>query len=51
VVGLSLLAAVLVPRKRPGAKRGEAGGTLRVAIYMDPGTIEPATTLGDQSVR
>jgi hypothetical protein len=25
------------------------GGTLRVAIYMDPGTIEPATTLGDQS--
>jgi ABC-type transport system substrate-binding protein len=30
------------------AKRG---GTLRVAIYMDPGTIEPATTLGDQSIQ
>ena len=52
LLGLSLLAAVLVPsgsaRAPSVAKRG---GTLRVAIYVDPGTIEPATTLGDQSVQ
>jgi peptide/nickel transport system substrate-binding protein len=50
LLGLSLLAAVLVPsgtaRAPSVAKRG---ATLWVAIYVDPGTIEPATTLGDQS--
>ena len=49
---LSLLAAVLVPsgsaRAPSAAKRG---GTLRVAIYEDPGTIEPTTTTGDQATQ
>jgi peptide/nickel transport system substrate-binding protein len=52
LLGLSLLAAVLVPSgsaRAPSVAKGR--GTLRVAIYMDPGTIEPATTLGDQSVQ
>ena len=51
LLGLSLLAAVLVQsgsaRAPSVAKRG---GILRVAIYVDPGTIEPATTMNvDQS--
>ena len=51
-LGLSLLAAVLVPsgsaRAPSVAKRG---GTLRVAIYVDPGTIEPGTTTSQQAVQ
>jgi peptide/nickel transport system substrate-binding protein len=51
LLGLSLLAAVLVPSgsaRAPSAAKG--GGTLRVAIYVDPGTIEPATAMNvDQS--
>jgi peptide/nickel transport system substrate-binding protein len=50
-LALSLLAAVLVSSgsaRAPSAAR--RGGTLRVAIYVDPGTIEPATTMNvDQS--
>jgi ABC-type transport system substrate-binding protein len=49
-LALSLLAALLVPsgsaRAPSAAKRDE---TLRVAIYVDPGTIEPGTIEGDQS--
>jgi peptide/nickel transport system substrate-binding protein len=52
LLGLSLLAAVLVPsgsaRAPSVAKRGE---TLRVAIYVDPGTIEPGTTTSQQAVQ
>jgi peptide/nickel transport system substrate-binding protein len=51
-LALSLLAAVLVPsgsaRAPSVAKRG---GTLRVAIYFDPGTIEPGTTTSQQAVQ
>jgi peptide/nickel transport system substrate-binding protein len=49
-LALSLLAAVLVPSgsaRAPSVAKG--GGTLRVAIFVDPGTIEPGTTAGEQS--
>jgi peptide/nickel transport system substrate-binding protein len=51
LLGLSLLAAVLVPSGSARAPRvAKRGGTLRVAIYVDPGTIEPATAMNvDQS--
>jgi peptide/nickel transport system substrate-binding protein len=47
---LSLLAAVLVPSgsaRAPSVAKG--GGTLRVAIFVDPGTIEPGQTAGEHS--
>ena len=49
---LSLLAAVLVPSGSARAPRvAKGGGTLRVAIYEDPGTIEPGTTVSQQAVQ
>jgi peptide/nickel transport system substrate-binding protein len=51
-LGLSLLAAVLVPAgsaRAPSVAKG--GTTLRVAIYEDPGTIEPGTTTSQQAVQ
>jgi peptide/nickel transport system substrate-binding protein len=51
-LGLLLLAAVLVPsgsaRAPSVAKRG---GILRVAVYQDPGTIEPATRATLQAIQ
>jgi len=52
LLGLSLLAAVLVPSGRARAPSvAKRGGTLRVAIYEDPGTIEPGTTVSQQAVQ
>jgi peptide/nickel transport system substrate-binding protein len=50
-LGLSLLAAVLVPSGSARApSEAKSGAKLRVAIYVDPGTIEPATAMNvDQS--
>jgi peptide/nickel transport system substrate-binding protein len=52
LLGVSLLAAVLVPS---GSARGPSvakrGGILGVAIYEDPGTIEPGTTVSQQAVQ
>jgi peptide/nickel transport system substrate-binding protein len=52
LLGLSLLAAVLVPsgsaRAPSVAKRGRI---LRVAIYEDPGGIEPGTIVSQQAVQ
>jgi peptide/nickel transport system substrate-binding protein len=51
LLGLSLLATVLVSSGSARAPSvAKVGETLRVAIYVDPGTIEPATTMNvDQS--
>jgi peptide/nickel transport system substrate-binding protein len=52
LLGLSLLAAVLVPSgsaRAPSVAKG--GATLRVAIYVDPATIEPGTTTSQQAVQ
>jgi peptide/nickel transport system substrate-binding protein len=52
LLGLSLLAAVLVPSGSARApSMAKSGGTLRVAIYEDPGTIEPGTTISQQAVQ
>jgi peptide/nickel transport system substrate-binding protein len=52
LLGLSLLAAVLVPSGSTRAPSvAKSGGTLRVAIYVDPGTIEPGTTTSQQAVQ
>jgi peptide/nickel transport system substrate-binding protein len=52
LLGLSLLAAVLVPSGSARAPSvAKSGGTLRVAIYEDPGTIEPGTTTSQQAVQ
>jgi peptide/nickel transport system substrate-binding protein len=53
-LGLSLLAAVLVSSGSARAPSvAKSGGTLRVAIAinMDPGTIEPGSTAGDQATQ
>ncbi len=52
LLGPSLLAAVLVPSGSARAPSvAKVGGTLRVAIYDDPGTIEPGTTVSQQAVQ
>jgi peptide/nickel transport system substrate-binding protein len=51
-LGLLLLAAVLVPSGSARAPSvSKRGATLRVAIYVDPGTIEPGSTAGDQATQ